>query len=135
MFIDNFVPSIDEKELKEGTMKMVQVAGRDILLARIGDAVYGISHICPCMQCDLAQGKLEGYIVICPCHGWRFDVRTGIYLTGGGALLRGLSKRIANKTKLDVHVADDPLRAVVRGTSLAIQNVGKYSFMIDRKSI
>lgn len=61
--------------------------------------------------------------------------RTGIYLTGGGALLRGLSKRIANKTKLDVHVADDPLRAVVRGTSMAIQNVGRYTFMIDRKSI
>ena len=35
--------------------------------------------------------------------------RTGIYLTGGGALLRGLDKRIAMKTKLPVHVAEDPL--------------------------
>ena len=41
--------------------------------------------------------------------------KTGLYLTGGGALLRGLDKRIAQKTKLPVHIAEDPLRAVVRG--------------------
>lgn len=61
--------------------------------------------------------------------------RTGIYLTGGGALLRGLDKRIAQKTKLKVHVAEDPLRAVVRGTGIALQNTDRYSFLIDRKSI
>jgi rod shape-determining protein MreB len=59
----------------------------------------------------------------------------GLYLTGGGALLRGLDKRIASKTKLTVHVADDPLRAVVRGTGLALKNSHRYSFLIDRKSI
>jgi len=59
----------------------------------------------------------------------------GLYLTGGGALLRGLDKRIAEKTKLNVHVAEDPLKAVVRGTGMALKNVGKYSFLIDRKSI
>jgi len=61
--------------------------------------------------------------------------KTGIYLTGGGALLRGLSPRIASKTKLKVHVAEDPLRAVVRGTGLALKNSHKYSFLIDRRSI
>lgn len=61
--------------------------------------------------------------------------RTGIYLTGGGALLRGLDKRMSAKTKLKVHIADDPLRAVVRGTGLALKNSGKYSFLMDRKSI
>jgi rod shape-determining protein MreB len=61
--------------------------------------------------------------------------RTGIYLTGGGALLRGLDKRMSIKTKLIVHVADDPLRAVVRGTGLALKNSHKYSFLMDRKSI
>ena len=45
----------------------------------------------------------------------------GIHLTGGGALLRGLDKRLALKTKLPVHVADDPLRAVVRGTGVALK--------------
>ncbi len=61
--------------------------------------------------------------------------KTGLYLTGGGALLRGLDKRLANKTKLDVIVAEDPLRAVVRGTGLALKNTNKYSFLIDRRSI
>ena len=61
--------------------------------------------------------------------------QTGIYLTGGGALLRGLAKRIAGKAKLAVHVADDPLRAVVRGTSLVLKNPQRYSFLMDRRSI
>lgn len=61
--------------------------------------------------------------------------KTGLYLTGGGALLRGLDKRIAAKTKLPVHVASDPLRAVVRGTGLALKNTDKYSFLIDRKRV
>ncbi|MCH8329831.1 MAG: rod shape-determining protein [Bacteroidetes bacterium] len=56
--------------------------------------------------------------------------RTGLYLTGGGALLRGLDKRISNKTKLPVHIADDPLRAVVRGTGIALKNIGKFSFLM-----
>jgi rod shape-determining protein MreB len=61
--------------------------------------------------------------------------RNGLYLTGGGALLRGLDKRISAITKLAVHVADDPLRAVVRGTGIALQNTSTFSFLIDRKSI
>ena len=61
--------------------------------------------------------------------------RTGLYLTGGGALLRGLDKRISQKVKLDVHIADDPLRAVVRGTGIALKNTDRFSFLIDRKSI
>ncbi len=59
--------------------------------------------------------------------------RRGLYLTGGGALLRGLAKRIARKTQLDVHVAEDPLRAVVRGTGLALGGTHKYTFLIDRR--
>ena len=49
--------------------------------------------------------------------------KTGLYLTGGGALLRGLDKRLEQKTKLSVHVADDPLRAVVRGTGMALEKI------------
>jgi len=50
----------------------------------------------------------------------------GIHLTGGGALLRGLDKRLALKTKLPIHVADDPLRAVVRGTGSALKNLKDF---------
>ncbi|MCI1265067.1 MAG: rod shape-determining protein [Saprospiraceae bacterium] len=61
--------------------------------------------------------------------------RTGLYLTGGGALLKGLDKRLSIKTKLPVLVADDPLRAVVRGTGIALKNTDRFSFLIDRKSL
>jgi len=61
--------------------------------------------------------------------------KRGIYLTGGGALLRGLDKRLSRKTKLDVKIVDDPLKAVVRGTGLALKNSNKYSFLVNRKSL
>ena len=61
--------------------------------------------------------------------------KTGLYLTGGGALLRGLDKRLSQKTKLPVHIAEDPLRAVVRGTGIALKNTERFSFLIDRKSV
>ncbi|HZV70562.1 MAG TPA: rod shape-determining protein [Saprospiraceae bacterium] len=61
--------------------------------------------------------------------------KTGLYLTGGGALLRGLDKRISRITKLPVHVADEPLRAVVRGTGIALKNTDRFSFLIDRKRV
>lgn len=51
---------------------------------------------------------------------------TGLYLTGGGALLRGLDKRLSSKTQLPVHVAEDPLTAVVRGTSAALADTHRY---------
>ena len=56
--------------------------------------------------------------------------KTGIYLAGGGSLLRGLDKRIHMKTKLPVHVADDPLHAVARGTGIALKNFDKFTFLI-----
>ncbi|RMG80157.1 MAG: rod shape-determining protein [Bacteroidetes bacterium] len=56
--------------------------------------------------------------------------KTGIYIAGGGSMLRGLDKRIAMKTKLPVHVADDPLRAVARGTGIALKNADKFPFLI-----
>jgi len=54
----------------------------------------------------------------------------GIYLTGGGALLRGLDKRLALKTKLPIHIAEDPLRAVVRGTGIALKSLDKYKAVL-----
>lgn len=55
---------------------------------------------------------------------------SGIYLAGGGSMLRGLDKRISNKTELPVYVAEDPLRAVVRGTGIALKNIDKFNFLM-----
>jgi len=69
------VSKIDE--LKNGTMRAVSAAGREILLVRVGDKYYAVDGRCPHMKGDLAQGKLEGTVVTCPLHGSQFDISNG----------------------------------------------------------
>lgn len=57
-------------------------------------------------------------------------VHDGIYLTGGGALLHGLDKRISEKMTIKVNVCDDPLHAVAKGTCVALKNIDKFGFLI-----
>src|SRR5690554_8012517 len=56
-------------------------------------------------------------------------VRNGIYITGGGALLRGLAKRFTDKIGITFHVAEDPLRVVALGTGIALRNIDKFNFL------
>jgi rod shape-determining protein MreB len=55
--------------------------------------------------------------------------RKGVYMAGGGALIRGLAQRFSNNCKIPFIVADDPLRSVARGTHKALENIGKFSFL------
>ena len=57
-------------------------------------------------------------------------VKNGIYLAGGGALIKGLDKRLSNKCGLPFHIAEDPLRAIARGTGIAMKNHDKFSFLM-----
>ncbi|MDR2810374.1 MAG: rod shape-determining protein [Tannerellaceae bacterium] len=57
-------------------------------------------------------------------------VRNGIYLAGGGALMRGLDKRLTEKINIQFHVAEDPLHAVAKGTGIALKNIDKFNFLI-----
>lgn len=57
-------------------------------------------------------------------------VRNGIYLAGGGALLRGIDKRFTDKIGIQFHVAEDPLLSVAKGTGVALKNIDKFSFLI-----
>ena len=56
--------------------------------------------------------------------------RNGIYLAGGGALIKGLDKRLSSKTGIPFHIAEDPLRSVARGTGLALKNINRFSFLM-----
>ena len=56
----------------------------------------------------------------------------GVMLTGGGALLKGLDERIKMETNLPVHVAEDPLTAVVMGTGKVIDNLSDYQKVLIR---
>ena len=57
-------------------------------------------------------------------------VKNGIYLTGGGALLRGLDKRLQDKISIPFHIADDPLHSVAKGAGIALKNVNRFSFLM-----
>ena len=57
-------------------------------------------------------------------------VHNGIYLAGGGALMRGLDKRLTDKSGIPFHVAEDPLHAVAKGTGVALKNIDKFNFLI-----
>ncbi len=57
-------------------------------------------------------------------------VRNGIYLAGGGALLKGLGQRLTEKINIPFHIADDPLHAVAKGTGIALKNINKFTFLI-----
>lgn len=57
-------------------------------------------------------------------------VENGIYLAGGGALLRGLAKRFSDKIRIEFKIADDPLHAVAKGTGVALKNINRFSFLI-----
>ncbi len=57
-------------------------------------------------------------------------VRRGVYLAGGGALLRGLAKRLSDKINIHFNVAEDPLHAVAHGTGIALKNYQRYPFVM-----
>lgn len=104
---------VQGRDLLSGKPKQVQVSFREISKAldksilRIEDAVMEtLSKTPPELAADIYN--------------------TGIYLAGGGSMLRGLDKRLSRKTDLPVYVAEDPLRAVVRGTGIALKDLEKF---------
>lgn len=71
------VPLLRVDDLAPGQAKHVKVDKHDIAVARVGDEFFALSNICRHAYGPLADGVLDGYEVMCPWHGWRYDVRTG----------------------------------------------------------
>ena len=105
-----------------------EIRGRDLMTGI--PKVIKISYTEIAFAIDKSVSKIEEAVLkaleISPPELSADIYDRGIHLTGGGALLRGLDKRLALKTKLPVHVADDPLRAVVRGTGHALKKLNHY---------
>ena len=108
------------------------VHGRDMLTGIPKEVVVNYAEIAHCL--DKSISKIEAAVLhaleMTPPELSADIFRTGIYLAGGGSMLRGFDKRLHLKTKLQVHVADDPLRAVARGTGIALKNFDKFTFLI-----
>ncbi|MDR0829099.1 MAG: rod shape-determining protein [Prevotellaceae bacterium] len=83
---------------------------------------------------DKSISRIENAIVsaleVTPPEIYADLVKNGIYLAGGGALLKGLAQRFNRKIQIPFHVADDPLRAVARGTGIALRNTDKFQFLL-----
>ncbi|MCZ7357208.1 MAG: Rieske (2Fe-2S) protein [Candidatus Methanoperedens sp.] len=72
--------AIEEKELHENSMSPVFPKGLPILIIKKAGEIYAVSNKCAHMACALAGGRLKDYILECPCHDWRYDIRTGEFL-------------------------------------------------------
>ena len=98
------------------------------------DLVKGIPTAVKVNYCEGSVSKIETAVINAleeTAPELSSDIyKNGIYLAGGGALLRGLDKRISKRTQLKVHVVDDPLKAVARGTGIALKNFDKFPFLI-----
>jgi rod shape-determining protein MreB len=108
------------------------VHGRDMLTGIPKEVIVNHAEIAHAL--DKSISKIEAAVLnaleMTPPELAADIFETGIYLAGGGSLLRGLDKRIHLRTKLTVHVAEDPLRAVARGTGIALKNFDKFTFLI-----
>ena len=109
--------SVQGRDLLTGKPKQVEISFREIAKAldksilRIEDAVMEtLSQTPPELAADIYN--------------------TGIYLAGGGSMLRGLDKRVSQKTDLPVYIAEDPLRAIVRGTGITLKDLERYKAVL-----
>lgn len=72
--------AIKEDELADGDKKALLLEGNKVLLLRKAGAFFAISNKCPHMECPLSKGTLDDHVIKCPCHDWRFDIRSGEFL-------------------------------------------------------
>jgi nitrite reductase/ring-hydroxylating ferredoxin subunit len=76
---EDYFFALNEDELEDGKMKLVSVDGTPVLFIKKADKIYVFDNRCPHQGCGFSGGTLEGNVVICPCHDWRFNLDTGEY--------------------------------------------------------
>lgn len=118
-------------ELEDGP-EDYEIRGRDLMTGI--PKVIKISYSEIAFAIDKSVSKIEEAVLkaleISPPELSADIYDNGIFLTGGGAMLRGLDKRLAMKTKLHIHVAEDALTAVVRGTGKALKNIQSFKSVL-----
>ncbi len=116
----------------EDTPDDYTITGPDILTAhpytvtlRYSEMVYALEK--SLLKIDVAISKV---LEMVPPELYADIVKSGIYLAGGGALIKGLDKRLNEKLGIQFNIAEDPLRAIVRGTGIALNNINHFQFLI-----
>lgn len=72
-----FVKVCREEEVAEGTVRLVEADGTKVALCRQNGHLYALSNFCPHLTGNLGEGELDGDVLVCPEHGWRFKLSTG----------------------------------------------------------
>ncbi len=109
-----------------------EVTGPSMLTGLPQTITLSYNEIAYALESSLAKldDALMKVLQAIPAELYTDVVRNGIYLAGGGALIKGLDKRLSKKTGIPFHIADDPLRAIARGTNIALKNIDHFSFLI-----
>lgn len=69
-------------KISDGELRIFDIEGIKVGVASAGGRLYAFDDACTHMGCSLGEGKLEGTIVTCPCHGSEFDVTSGAVIRG-----------------------------------------------------
>ncbi len=108
------------------------VTGPNVLTSLPSTLSLSYSEIAYALEKSLVKidGTIMKVLETVPPELYADIVKNGIYLAGGGALLKGLDKRLYEKTNIPFVIAEDPLRAVARGTGIALKNIHRFSFLM-----
>ena len=110
----------------------ISVQGRDLLTGKPKEIIIGYREIAKALDKSIVriEDSVMETLSKTPPELAADIYNTGIYLAGGGSMLRGLDKRLSRKTDLPVFIAEDPLRAVVRGTGITLKNIDRYKSVL-----
>ena len=110
----------------------ISVQGRDLLTGKPKEIIIGYREIAKALDKSIVriEDSVMETLSKTPPELAADIYNTGIYLAGGGSILRGLDKRLSRKTDLPVFIAEDPLRAVVRGTGITLKNIDRYKSVL-----
>ncbi len=128
MAVGSAMPDLDEDEAPEEFL----VVGHSVIDARPHEVSLSYQEIA--FALDRSLVKIDSAVIKVlektPPELYNDIIRKGIFLAGGGALIKGLSRRISEKTRIKCTIAEDPLRAVARGTGIALKNIDNFSFLM-----
>mgnify|MGYP001331876827 FL=1 len=110
----------------------ISVQGRDLLTGKPKETLISFREIAKALDKSIIriEDSVMETLSQTPPELAADIYNTGIYLAGGGSMLRGLDKRLSKKTDLPVFIAEDPLRAVVRGTGITLKNIERYKSVL-----
>ncbi len=93
---DPWIFVVEESELFDSTPTVVRPRGVPVLLIKKDKEIYALTNKCSHMGCPLDGGSLSGFVIECPCHDWRYDIRTGIFLDAEEIALKIYEQRIVD---------------------------------------